>query len=158
LSAELLVASVSVQVATAERMRALGAALGRVAAAGDRFLLEGPFGAGKTTFVQGLAVGLEVVGAVTSPSFVIENQYRGRLTLYHVDLFRLERVEQELWESLEEHLYGDGVTAVEWAERLPAALRDGGATLVRFELGDDQVRRVEVATTADRLTSAVQRA
>jgi tRNA threonylcarbamoyladenosine biosynthesis protein TsaE len=148
--------TVSVPVATAERMRALGAALGRAAVAGDRFLLEGPFGAGKTTFVQGLAVGLGVVGAVTSPSFVIENQYRGRLTLYHVDLFRLERVEQELWESLEEHLYGDGVTAVEWAERLPAALRDG-ATLVRFELGDDQARRVEVATTADRLTSAVQR-
>jgi tRNA threonylcarbamoyladenosine biosynthesis protein TsaE len=147
--------TVSVPVATAERMRTLGAALGRAAVAGDRFLLEGPFGAGKTTFVQGLAVGLGVVGAVTSPSFVIENQYRGRLTLYHVDLFRLERVEQELWESLEEHLYGDGVTAVEWAERLPEPLRDG-ATVVRFELGDDQTRRVDFESPSERFATAAQ--
>src|SRR3981081_2866396 len=113
-------------------MRALGRALGRAAVAGDRFLLEGPFGDGKTTFVQGLAQGLDVPTPVSSPSFVIANQYRGRLTLYHIDLYRLERVEPELWESLEEHLYGDGVTAVEWAERLPDQLRDG-ATGVRFE-------------------------
>jgi tRNA threonylcarbamoyladenosine biosynthesis protein TsaE len=120
-------------VPTPERMRALGNALGRAAQAGDRFLLEGPFGAGKTTFVQGLAEGLDVPSAVTSPSFVIENQYRGRLTLYHVDLYRLEHVEPELLESLEEHLYGEGVTAVEWAERLPDELHDGAAVL-RFEL------------------------
>jgi len=49
--------------------------------------------------------------------------------LYHVDLYRLERVEQELWESLEEHLFGDGVAAVEWAERLPDELRQGGYLL-----------------------------
>jgi tRNA threonylcarbamoyladenosine biosynthesis protein TsaE len=138
-------------------MRALGAALGRVAVAGDRFLLEGPFGAGKTTFVQGLAAGLDVVSSVTSPSFVIENQYRGRLVLYHVDLYRLERVEPELWESLEEHLYGDGVSAVEWAERLPEPLRDG-ATLVRFELAEDDSRRVELATADERLRLAASQA
>src|ERR1700704_1226141 len=126
-------------------MRALGMALGRAAAPGDRFWLEGPLGAGKTTFVQGLAEGLGVQTPVSSPSFVIENQYRGRLVLYHVDLYRLERVELELWESLEEHLYGDGVTAVEWAERLPAELR-GGATLVRFEMREPD-RRVTVDTT-----------
>src|SRR5436309_964718 len=119
-------------VPTPEAMHALGAALGRAACAGDRFLLEGPFGAGKTTFVAGLAAGLDVPTPVSSPSFVIENQYRGRLMLYHVDLYRLERVEPELWESLEEHLYGDGVTAVAWAERLPERLRDG-ATLVRLQ-------------------------
>src|SRR5579859_6164148 len=127
-------------------MRMLGEALGRAARAGDRFLLEGPFGAGKTTFVQGLAEGLEVKAPVSSPSFVIENQYRGRLRLYHVDLYRLERVEAELWQSLEEHLYGEGVTAVEWAERLPWDLREGG-TWLRFEvdaLGDG--RRIEVTT------------
>src|SRR5438552_17144276 len=105
-------------------MRALGKALGRTAEPGDRFLLEGPFGAGKTTFVQGLAEGLDVPTPVSSPSFVIENQYRGRLTLYHVDLYRLERVEGELRESLEGHLSGDGVSAVGWAGRLPAPLPD----------------------------------
>src|SRR5260370_32147992 len=127
--------SVVLDVPTPEAMRALGETLGRAASAGDRFLLEGPFGAGKTTFVQGLAQGLDVPTPVSSPSFVIETQYRGRLMLYHVDLYRLERVEPELWESLEEHLYGDGVTAVEWAERLPQQLRDRAA-LVRFELNE----------------------
>jgi tRNA threonylcarbamoyladenosine biosynthesis protein TsaE len=116
-----------------DKMRALGEAMGRVAQPGDRLLLEGPFGAGKTTFVQGVALGLDVTAPVSSPSFVIETQYRGRLTLYHVDLYRVERIEAELLEGLEEHLFGDGVTAVEWAERLPRELRDG-ATLVRFEV------------------------
>ena len=104
--------SVDLHVATPDRMRALGKALGRAAEPGDRFLLEGPFGAGKTTLVQGLAEGLDVLTPVSSPSFVIETQYRGRLVLYHVDLYRLERVDLELLESLEEHLYGEGVAAV----------------------------------------------
>jgi tRNA threonylcarbamoyladenosine biosynthesis protein TsaE len=137
-------------------MRALGAALGRVAVAGDRFLLEGPLGAGKTTFVQGLAEGLDVHAPVSSPSFVIENQYRGRLVLFHVDLYRLEHVELELWESLEERLYGDGVTAVEWAERLPDGLRDGGA-LLRFEQ-HEAGRRVTLTTPEERLASAARAA
>jgi tRNA threonylcarbamoyladenosine biosynthesis protein TsaE len=126
---------VTLHIATPEEMRALGAALGRVAESGDRFLLEGPFGAGKTTFVQGLAQGLGVQAPVGSPSFVIETQYRGRLTLYHVDLYRLDRIEPELLQELEEDLYGEGVTAVEWAERLPAPLRTDG-TLLRFSLND----------------------
>jgi tRNA threonylcarbamoyladenosine biosynthesis protein TsaE len=150
------VRTVDLYIPTADRMRALGRALGRAAAAGDRFLLEGPFGAGKTTFVQGLAEGLDVPAPISSPSFVIENQYRGRLVLYHVDLYRLERVEPELWESLEEHLYGDGVTAVEWAERLPDALRDG-ATVVRFEL-DEPARHVTLITTEERLRTAASEA
>ncbi len=144
--------SVELDIPTAERMRDLGRALGRVAVAGDRFLLEGPFGAGKTTFVQGLAEGLDVPTPVSSPSFVIENQYRGRLVLYHVDLYRLERVEPELWQSLEEHLYSDGVTAVEWAERLPDELRDG-ATLLRFSL-DEPRRQVVLRTSEGRLSVA----
>jgi tRNA threonylcarbamoyladenosine biosynthesis protein TsaE len=140
------------EVPTPERMRALGKGLGRVASAGDLFLLEGPFGAGKTTFVQGLAEGLDVPVPVSSPSFVIETQYRGRLVLYHIDLYRLERVEPELWESLEEHLYGEGVAAVEWAERLPANLRDD-ATLLRFELQSNG-RRVLLSTSQERLAAA----
>jgi tRNA threonylcarbamoyladenosine biosynthesis protein TsaE len=144
--------SVVLDVPTPESMRGLGQALGKAAVAGDRFLLEGPFGAGKTTFVQGLAVGLGVRTPVSSPSFVIETQYRGRLVLYHVDLYRLERVEPELWESLEEHLYGDGVTAVEWAERLPEQLRDG-ATLLRFELSEPG-RRIALVSPEERLRSA----
>lgn len=146
--------ALEVYVPTPERMRALGRALGSTAAPGDRFLLEGPFGAGKTTFVQGLAEGLDVPNPVSSPSFVIETQYRGRLVLYHVDLYRLERVERDLLDSLEEHLYGDGVAAVEWAERLPDELREG-ANLLRFHIEGDR-RRVELIAADDRLESAAR--
>ena len=144
--------SIVIDIPTPESMRALGETLGRAARAGDRFLLEGPFGAGKTTFVQGLAEGLDVRTPVSSPSFVIEHQHRGRLMLYHVDLYRLERVEAELWESLDEHLYGDGVTAVEWAERLPDQLREG-ATLLRFEVREPG-RRIALVSPEERLRLA----
>jgi tRNA threonylcarbamoyladenosine biosynthesis protein TsaE len=143
------VSRVEVRVETPEAMRAFGHRLGKAAQAGDRLLLEGDFGAGKTTFVQGLALGLDVAATVTSPSFVIETIYRGRLPLYHVDLYRLDRIEQALLEELEEHLFGDGVTAVEWAERLPADLREGGSVL-RFHVEGD-ARRVEVISPNERI-------
>jgi tRNA threonylcarbamoyladenosine biosynthesis protein TsaE len=150
------VTTLSLTVPTPDRMRALGHALGKAARAGDRFLLEGPFGAGKTTLVQGLAQGLQVTSPVGSPSFVIENQYRGRLMLYHVDLYRLETIEAELLESLEEHLFGDGVSAVEWAERLPPDFGDD-ATWLRFSVHDDG-RTIELRTAEARLAAAAQSA
>ena len=124
--------------------------------AGDRFLLYGPFGAGKTTLVQGLARGLGVESPVASPSFVIETAYRGRLSLYHIDLYRLERIEPELIEELEEHLYGDGVAAVEWAERLPSE-RGIDGTLLRFEVEADDGRTVTLRSGDERITRAVAR-
>jgi len=144
-------------VRTPERMRALGRALGSAARPGDRFLLEGQFGAGKTTFVQGLADGLDVQGAVSSPSFVIETQHRGRLVLYHVDLYRLDRIEPELFESREEHLYYDGVTEVEWADHMPDGMREG-ATRLRFHVEEDDSRRVSLTTPEQRLVDAARAA
>ena len=141
-------------VPTAEDMRQLGAALGRVAVAGDRFLLFGPFGAGKTTFVQGLARGLDVHTPVGSPSFVIETQYRGRLTLYHIDLYRVDRVEPDLVEELEEDLFSDGVAAVEWAERLPPELA-AEATHAHFQIHDEG-RTVTLSGDDERITAALE--
>jgi tRNA threonylcarbamoyladenosine biosynthesis protein TsaE len=149
---------VALQVPTAEHMRALGAAVGRAAATGDLFLLEGPFGAGKTTFVQGLATGLEVDTPVSSPSFVIEHQHQGRLWLVHIDLYRLERLDADVLESLEEHLYAqDAVTAVEWSERLPESLRLA-ASVVRFEVCEDGSRAVTLDTGEERLRAAARAA
>jgi len=146
--------ALAIDVPTAEDMRQLGRAIGEVAQAGDRFLLEGPFGAGKTTFVQGLAQGLGVTTPVGSPSFVIETQYTsGRLVLYHVDLYRLDGIEPELLESFEEHLFGEGVSAVEWAERLPEALR-AGATVLRFVTCEENGRRIELTTCNERIRQA----
>jgi tRNA threonylcarbamoyladenosine biosynthesis protein TsaE len=141
------------RVESPEAMRALGARIGAVARPGDILLLEGPFGAGKTTFVQGLAAGLEVEAPVSSPSFVIESQYRGRLVLYHIDLYRLDAIEPALLESLEEHLYGEGVSAVEWAERLPPrAVED--PTRISIDL-DGETRRVRVESEHRRILDAL---
>jgi tRNA threonylcarbamoyladenosine biosynthesis protein TsaE len=127
--------------------------LGRVAEPGDVFLLRGPFGAGKTVFVQGLARGLDVATPVTSPSFVLAAEHRGRLPLTHVDLFRIDAPEEALLASLHETLEGDGVCAVEWPERLP--LPEGlAATRVSITPTDD-ARRLEISPAADRQARVV---
>ena len=80
--------------------------------------LSGELGAGKTQFVKGLARGLGIPGRVLSPSFVLVNVYSGgRLTLFHLDLYRLDTPEQIAAAGLEEYLRPEGVTVVEWAER-----------------------------------------
>jgi tRNA threonylcarbamoyladenosine biosynthesis protein TsaE len=144
---------VVLRTATPDETREIGARVGRVAAPGDRFLLEGPFGAGKTTFVQGLAQGLEVAMPISSPSFVIETRHEGRLMLYHIDLYRLDSIEDGLMQSLEEDLFGDGVSAVEWPELLPARVREG-STVVRFEMADG-ARVLVLCTPEPRLRNAV---
>jgi tRNA threonylcarbamoyladenosine biosynthesis protein TsaE len=134
-----------------------GRRLGAVAAAGDVFLLDGPFGAGKTHFVQGLAAGLGAEAVVTSPSFILANEYRGRLPLYHLDLFRLERLDQPTLEMLEEYFYSDGVCAVEWPALLPDRLR-AGANELRFRLLGEESREILARLVAPRLAEALRHA
>jgi tRNA threonylcarbamoyladenosine biosynthesis protein TsaE len=117
-------------------------------------LLDGPFGAGKTHLVQGLAVGLGVSAPVTSPSFILANEYAGRLPLYHLDLFRLENLDVVTAETLEEYFYGDGVCAVEWPRLLPASLRAGASEIV-FQVTDDDTREIEARLVAPRLAGAL---
>ena len=100
-----------------EETQSLGRALGHVSQPGDLYLLSGPLGAGKTCLVQGLAFGLGVEEYARSPSFVLVNRYRGRLDIHHIDLYRLQEVEEVIDLGLEEYFEGDGVCAVEWPER-----------------------------------------
>lgn len=96
----------------------LGEAWGRAAKSGLVIGLSGDLGAGKTQFVKGLARGLGVATRVHSPTFTLVNVYSGgRLTLFHLDLYRLETKEQILSAGLEEYLKPDGVAVIEWAER-----------------------------------------
>jgi len=100
-----------------EQTQQLGMRLGRLAKLGDLFFLVGALGSGKTCLTQGIAWGLGIEGYATSPSFVVINQYQGRLPFYHVDLYRLDRIEEVIELGLEDYLYGRGVCVVEWAEK-----------------------------------------
>src|SRR5215216_3633982 len=128
---------------SADETRAIGVRLGEAVQPGDVFLLEGEFGSGKTVLVQGLAEGLGVTSYVASPSFVIVNQHTGRLTLYHVDLYRADRLDPELEDTVADVIEAGGVTAVEWPQLLPASLRQG-ATLIRFERRPGDERQLTI--------------
>lgn len=101
-----------------EATRCWGQRLAALLAPGDVVLLEGELGAGKTTFTQGMADGLGVEGPVTSPSFTLAHEYRGRLSLYHLDLYRLDDPSAMAEVGLDEYLEQDAVAVVEWAEKL----------------------------------------
>jgi tRNA threonylcarbamoyladenosine biosynthesis protein TsaE len=122
--------------------RALAARLGQRLAPGDVVALDGELGSGKTEFVHGLADGLGVPPqVVASPSFILMHEYPGRLTLVHLDLYRLEDLPQEIIPDLEEYLSGPQVVAVEWARRL-APLLPGDYLEVRLEITGESDREI----------------
>jgi tRNA threonylcarbamoyladenosine biosynthesis protein TsaE len=129
-----------------EETTAAGRELARTLGSGSIVLLSGELGAGKTAFVRGIAEGLGIDPAeVTSPTFTLVQEYRGRLTLYHVDLYRLKPTEVDDL-GLDEMTLAGGVTAIEWSDRLPRAFE--GAIAVRLELGDGSTRTIAIAEPA----------
>ncbi|WP_100371608.1 tRNA (adenosine(37)-N6)-threonylcarbamoyltransferase complex ATPase subunit type 1 TsaE [Bacillus sp. FJAT-45037] len=105
-----------------EETAQLAEKLGQICEQGDVITLEGDLGAGKTSFTKGLAKGLGIKRVVNSPTFTIIKEYKGRLPMYHMDVYRLDNSEDDL--GLEEYFYGDGVSVIEWAsvisDQLPA--------------------------------------
>lgn len=95
----------------------LGACLGELAEPGDIFLLSGRLGAGKTCLTQGIARGLGSREYALSPTFVLMREIKGRLPLYHIDLYRLDRINEIADLGLDDYLYGHGLTVIEWAEK-----------------------------------------
>ena len=133
-----------------EETMSLAERLGMAAEAGTVLCLVGDLGAGKTLFTQGFAKGLGVTGEVTSPTFALMNQYRGRLPVTHFDLYRLER-EDELdeigfYEYAED---GRGVVLIEWADKFPDALPEPHIRL-EIERGEtENERRLAFFTTKE---------
>lgn len=122
-----------------EETRAIGERLGRALRRGDIVLLSGDLGSGKTCLAQGIGRGLDCSSPVNSPSFVLMNEYAGRETLYHVDLYRVEDVEElddlGLWDYAER-----GVLVIEWPER-GASLLPGDGLVVELRYGDRERQR-----------------
>ncbi len=126
-----------------EETQALGERLGRILIAGDVLALQGELGAGKTCFVQGLARGLGIdrERRIGSPTFTLVNEHSGRLTLYHIDLYRL-RDGLELDEiGLREYLESGGVAAVEWFDRF-ADHKPADRIEILFSRDDETTRTI----------------
>jgi tRNA threonylcarbamoyladenosine biosynthesis protein TsaE len=110
---------------TSETIR-MGKRLGRLLQPGDVVALVGDLGTGKTQFIKGLAEGVGVGKAtyVSSPSFTLIHEYPGRIPFYHIDLFRLVSENEAEGLGLEEYVHGNGITAIEWADKIPSLLPD----------------------------------
>ncbi|MDP3064460.1 MAG: tRNA (adenosine(37)-N6)-threonylcarbamoyltransferase complex ATPase subunit type 1 TsaE [Chloroflexota bacterium] len=132
-----------------EETRRLGARLGRLARPGDVLLLVGELGAGKTCLTQGIARGLGVRENASSPSFVIMKEYHGRLALYHIDLYRLERLQEVADLGLDDYLYGSGVCVVEWADRAPEQF-PVQHLLVRMQYVSERERSIHIEARGPR--------
>jgi tRNA threonylcarbamoyladenosine biosynthesis protein TsaE len=112
--------------------------------AGDVLALHGELGSGKTCLVKGIALGLGVKQDVTSPTYTLIHEYHGgRLPLCHVDLYRLDSARQALAIGIEDCLQPDGVTVIEWAEKIEALL-PANTLHVRLTATGESSRRIEV--------------
>ena len=100
----------------------IGERLAATLAGGEVLALTGELGAGKTVFVKGVARGLGIQDVITSPTFVLVKSYKGRLPLHHIDFYRLETVTDLETIGFEDFLEGDGIVAIEWAEKFIAEL------------------------------------
>ncbi|MFB3738638.1 MAG: tRNA (adenosine(37)-N6)-threonylcarbamoyltransferase complex ATPase subunit type 1 TsaE [Candidatus Velamenicoccus archaeovorus] len=130
---------------TAEDTRAIGLALAPLLRPGDAVALTGELGAGKTTLVQGAARGMGFEGRVVSPTFTLVREYQGRdLRLFHVDVFRLERVQDVLDLGLDEMLAEGGVLFVEWGDAVEGLLPEAHLLVSLTLAGEGDERRVEV--------------
>ncbi len=133
-----------------EQTQQWGGQLAAIFLPNDVVALTGDIGAGKTTFVQGAAKGLGVPdGAVVSPSFVLVREYKGRMPVFHADLFRLEGMSQAANVGLEEYYSEGGVTFIEWANQIPGILPDQFLE-IQFEVIDPETRKLTVVPHGER--------
>ena len=108
---------------SAETIR-IGKSIGSRLLPGDVVALVGELGAGKTQFIKGMAMGVGVGKPtyISSPSFTLINEYPGKIPFYHIDLFRLEWEKEAEELGLEDYFQGEGITAIEWADKIPSFL------------------------------------
>jgi tRNA threonylcarbamoyladenosine biosynthesis protein TsaE len=134
---------VRIATATADETIALGERLASVAARGDLICLWGDLGAGKTQLAKGIARGLGIEQTVTSPTFILMNEYEGRLPLFHVDLYRLADAGDALAGGVIDDRQSNGLTVVEWPERMGDVLPVGRLD-VRIEGTGDEPRQIDI--------------
>jgi tRNA threonylcarbamoyladenosine biosynthesis protein TsaE len=121
----------------------LGERIGRALKAGDVVALSGELGAGKTTLIQGIAKGLGIKDWVTSPTFTIINEFKGAMDLYHMDLYRIDAIDEAFQEEMEEYFKKGGVAVIEWAEKARDILPEGTIE-INMKILSENKRKIEI--------------
>lgn len=127
-----------------EETKQFGIGLGKLLKSGDIICLNGDLGAGKTTLTKSIGLGLDVDDYITSPTFTLINEYEGRIPLYHFDVYRLENAHELDDLGFDDYFYGNGVSIIEWAEKIENTLPKE-RTVINIKRGnDDNERMVQI--------------
>ena len=129
--------------ASEKETKELGSRMAASVRKGTVISLRGSLGAGKTVFAKGFAEGLGITEAIVSPTFTLVQEYEGRMKMYHLDLYRLSGEDE--FESMggEDFLYSDGVTLIEWSEKIEDMLPDD-TVFISITINEDLTRRIEI--------------
>lgn len=135
-----------------EETMALGRRIGSQLKGGEVIALIGPLGSGKTHFVKGVAEGAGATQAkdVNSPTFVLVNEYKGRLDIYHIDAYRLNSVEEFERLGFDDFCYDGSVVLIEWADKVEEAIKSADYMRIIFSHAGENKRRICVENTAGR--------
>ena len=121
----------------------LGEKIGRLLKKGDIIAMQGTLAAGKTTITKGIARALEITDTITSPTFCLISEYYGRMPLYHFDVYRLDGTEDFINLGADDMLYGDGVSIIEWSEKIMDEL-PSRTIILRLTPQEDGSRIIEI--------------
>ncbi len=128
---------------SAEETIALGEKIGAKLVKGDVIAMQGTLAAGKTTITKGIAKALDIKDTITSPTFCLISEYYGKMPLYHMDVYRLEGGEDFVNLGTDDMIYGDGVSIIEWSEKIMEELPKR-TIILKITPQDDGSRKIEI--------------
>ena len=128
---------------SAEETISLGYKIGKLLKKGDIIAMQGTLAAGKTTITKGIAQALGITETITSPTFCLISEYEGTMPLYHMDVYRLDGTEDFINLGTDDMLYGDGVSIIEWSEKIMEEL-PSSTIILKITPQDDGKRLIEI--------------
>ncbi|PKL12053.1 MAG: tRNA (adenosine(37)-N6)-threonylcarbamoyltransferase complex ATPase subunit type 1 TsaE [Spirochaetae bacterium HGW-Spirochaetae-8] len=128
---------------TIEDTLALGKRIGEMCLPGTVISLRGPLGSGKTVIAKGIALALGIMESIVSPTFTLVQEYEGKLPMHHMDLYRIDSIEEFAGIGGEELLYNNGITLIEWSEKIDRILPPQ-TIYINIAILDDQTRSVSL--------------
>lgn len=133
----------------------LGYEIGQLSEPSDLILLTGELGAGKTCLTQGICRGAGFEGFASSPSFVLIREYAGRIPIYHIDLYRLDDIEEVIELGLEDYINGDGLCVIEWADKAQTYFPSDHMRIDIEHISQDE-RSFKLSATGERYVQLVE--